>query len=254
MRRSESLQEVARNEFKMSTKSDKGLRLSSPSNTSPKSFSPLSKKSKPNSNSSTIKRGQPSSSTSFHEIRVVPAPQRNMANAPKKLGSLATQLSLESNCSSSSGSSNGSHHSTPVNGPNSLYFSQVPPWYLYSTPYYRSQYHLNKLHRQLSNNAGGGSLHSFGSMGSLHQCNNSSSDNCIASGQVWHTDSEEENNVASSDSSEEKKRKSSKKLKKVLQMMNIPKKIRQHQAEKNRFNIYNIPNETREQLKQIYVY
>jgi len=45
-----------------------------------------------------------------------------------------------------------------------------------------------------------------------------------------------------------------KKLKRVFSMLNFPRKIKKIQAEKNRFNIYTIPVETREQLKQIYVY
>ena len=41
---------------------------------------------------------------------------------------------------------------------------------------------------------------------------------------------------------------------KIINAINIPKKIKQQSMERKRFNIYTIPVETREQLKQIYVY
>ena len=40
----------------------------------------------------------------------------------------------------------------------------------------------------------------------------------------------------------------------IVNIMNIPKRIKEHSHEKHRFNIYTVPMETREQLKQIYVY
>jgi hypothetical protein len=40
----------------------------------------------------------------------------------------------------------------------------------------------------------------------------------------------------------------------VLNVLHFPKRIKEQQAEKNRFNIYTVSLETREQLKQIYVY
>ncbi|CAG7829749.1 unnamed protein product [Allacma fusca] len=40
----------------------------------------------------------------------------------------------------------------------------------------------------------------------------------------------------------------------LISALNVPKRIKQNSIEKKRFNIYTIPIETREQLKQIYVY
>lgn len=232
MRRAESLQEVVRrNEFKMS-KTKKGLH---PTLSNPLESLPVSK------TKSTRRLPSPSS---FPEIQV--------AQASSRKSQFGTQLSMKSSASTSSTNSNCSHYSNSPS-PNSLYFSQVPPWYLHSTPYYKSQYHLNKLHKQLSYNVGG-SLQSLHSINSLNQCNHPDA-NCTSSTSrlgnsafTLGTSSDTECDVTT------EKKKKSKKLKRVFQLMNIPKKIRQHQAEKNRFNIYTIPNETREQLKQIYVY
>jgi len=187
MRRSESMQEVVgKNEFRLSTKTKKGLQ-SSPS--------------------------IPIGSSSFITIIPVPNP-----SAPRTYKSGLSRSATSSSSHSSS--------------------SQGRPWFLQTSTYYRSQY---QLHKQLSSE---GSLQSFNSMQSL------SADVAPALGSHSLSDTE----VDTITITNEKKKSPKKKLRKVFQVINIPKKIRQHQAEKNRFNIYTIPMETREQLKQIYVY
>jgi hypothetical protein len=213
MRRAESMQEVVRrNEFKLSTRTKKGLQSSSSFPTDSSSSYAMSK---------------------IHDVRTLP------------------DLKHSSSSASSSSSSGGGIYTYQAN-------RQVTPWFLQSTTFYRSQSHLNKLRRQQSFQEG--SLHSsFQSMQSLHisdgpihlrQAVGSSS---VSLRSLDLEDSSEPNDILAVENEKEKK-KLKKSFKKVFQVINIPKKIKQHQAEKNRFNIYTIPSETREQLKQIYVY
>jgi len=164
-------------------------------------------------------------------------------------------------------------HSTVSEGAAPSYnnaFRQGTPWFLQSTTYYRSQFHLNKLRRQESLQ---GSIHS--SFHSMQSINIASSDPAAAASSIRSSSgnsilthsqslrncsdldlisSPDSNNDLSMSEPDKEKKKSMKKLRKVFQAMNFHKRIKQRQAEKNRFNIYTIPSETREQLKQIYVY
>jgi len=136
------------------------------------------------------------------------------------------------------------------------------PWFLQSSAYGKSQYHYNKILRQLS--SGGGSLHSFNSLQSLNNCDQqiihhhhedfgNLHDRSFNSGDSFYSN----NSILPPTPTVEKKKKKLR-LKKVLQMLNFPKKLRQREAEKKRFNLNNVPQETanhlRDQLKQIYVY
>lgn len=165
-------------------------------------------------------------------------------------------------CNSSYLIHNNPHHplgqqwSCPVSGVTHSPTGRVPPWPLAqesgSLYYTRSIYGLNKLQQQIYQHA---SLQAFSSMQSLNgltrQYSNQTQSSCSQSDVEFSSD-ESSTNSNSSDSTTKKE--TNKKFKRVLSAINFPRKIRQYQADRKRFNIYTIPTETREQLKRIYVY
>ncbi|CAL8110145.1 unnamed protein product [Orchesella dallaii] len=141
--------------------------------------------------------------------------------------------------------------SLPTHGVNKSPTGLPPPWPLAPSSgfyYTRSHYGLNKLHQQLYQQA---SLQSFSSMQNLSGAPVSRQ---YSDPQTYCTQSDPEMEGTSSDDSNPDKKASHKKLKRVLSAMNFPRKIKQYQADRKRFNVYTIPIETREQLKHIYVY
>ncbi|ODM97237.1 Usherin [Orchesella cincta] len=145
-------------------------------------------------------------------------------------------------------------HSLPVTGVNKSPTGLPPPWPLAPSAgfyYTRSSYGLNKLHQQLYQQA---SLQSFSSMQNL---SGSPLSRQYSDPQSYCTQSQsdpEMEGTSSDDSNPDSKKASNKKLKRVLSAINFPRKIKQYQADRNRFNVYTVPIETREQLKHIYVY
>lgn len=146
------------------------------------------------------------------------------------------------------------HSSVPISGVSNSPTGHQPPWPLApeSLYYTRSQYGLNKLHQQLYQQA---TLQAFASVQNLNAASLSRqySDQQSFSSSQSDPDLEALSDEGSSNNSSNKKE-SSKRFKRVLSAINFPRKIKQYQADKKRFNIYNIPVETREQLKHIYVY
>lgn len=241
MRRAESMHEVQRthnlNEFPM-TPRKKISATNSTSSTMSSASSIFSQRSPTSGDAKSFSR---SSSTN------------NSNNSHPQLDALSSSGSIY--CNSSylrlSGHSLLQHQSSlPVSG-----VSHSPsgtPWPLTQESgslYYPSIYGINKLHQQLYQQA---SLQAFSSIQSL---NGLPLTRQYSDPQTYCTQSDPELEMSSDEGSTNTLKKSpSKKFKRVLSAINFPRKIRQYQADRKRFNIYTIPVETREQLKHIYVY
>lgn len=216
--------------------------------------------------SSTMSSGSSNLSQFYNRSLASPLGKSSSSNSSSTNNSNNSHQQLDKSISSASIYCNSSYlrlsAHNPVQQQSSLPASVVsssPSGRLPSTPwplapesgsfyYTRSHYGLNKLHQQLYQHA---SLQAFSSVQSLNGLPLSRQ---YSDPQTYCTQSDPEMEVSSDDGTNANKKSANKKIKRVLSAINFPRKIRQYQADRKRFNIYTIPMETREQLKHIYVY